>query len=284
MLHSNENHPQASRNENSFSESPPPIAANGSPGGVAGKTGFPVWRYLFVVLVVGLLVLLMLPISSRARRPAYELQSVNNTKQIALAMLLYQNEHGSFPPAYLLDEEGSPHVSWRVFVLPYLEQQKLYEDYRREHRWDAPENRRVTATPPMTYLSPLEPTRHSKEKRTLTNYIVVTGNATMFPGSEGVAPQEISDGTGNTIMVLEILNSDIPWKEPRDLTVDEILERVRQGRNFQGPNRLGDTVIIGLADGSVHRVPIEKSDAETFSKFLTRDGGESIDFRRAVEK
>ena len=79
-----------------------------------------------VVLCGGILTALLLPAIQAAREAARRASCSNNLKQINLALLNYENAHKCFPPAYIPDEDGTPMHSWRVLILPYLEQNALY--------------------------------------------------------------------------------------------------------------------------------------------------------------
>ena len=90
----------------------------------------------------------MLPSVAEARQAARQQQSTNNMKQLALAMLMYESDHKAFPPAidhtYKNGKSKYPH-SWRIDVLPYLEQNALYNQYQFDEPWDSPTNKKVLA-------------------------------------------------------------------------------------------------------------------------------------------
>ena len=74
--------------------------------------------------------------SHRARCP-------NNLKQIAIALQSYHDEYGSLPPPYVAAADGQPMHSWRVLLLPFLECEPLYRQYRFDEPWDGPNNRKL---------------------------------------------------------------------------------------------------------------------------------------------
>ena len=102
----------------------------------------------------GILVALLLPAVQAAREAARRMQCTNNLKQIALAMHNYHDVHGSFPAAYIADENGRPMHSWRVALLPYLERSDLYNQYNFNEPWDSPGNLKVAEQLPQTYRCP----------------------------------------------------------------------------------------------------------------------------------
>jgi hypothetical protein len=64
----------------------------------------------------------MVPATFAAREAARKSHSMNNMKQIGLAILNYEEANGKLPPAYTVDKNGKPLLSWRVLILPYLEE------------------------------------------------------------------------------------------------------------------------------------------------------------------
>ena len=56
-------------------------------------------------------------------------------------MQTYRDTYKVFPPAFIADADGKPMHSWRVLLLPYLEQQVFYMRYRFDEPWDSPHNR-----------------------------------------------------------------------------------------------------------------------------------------------
>ena len=55
----------------------------------------------------------------------------------------YEAQHGCFPPAYSVDKDGRPLHSWRVLLLPYLDEEELYKQLRLDEPWDSPHNKAV---------------------------------------------------------------------------------------------------------------------------------------------
>ncbi len=134
-----------------------------------------------------------------------------------LAMHNYHAVHGHFPPAYLADEDGTPIHSWRVLVLPYMEEQQLYDAYSFDEPWNGPNNIRLAHKMPKLYHCPSEPKSDS-----MTDYVVIVGKDTAFPFDQPTSSEDFRDGCANTILVAEIADSDILWTEPRDLTADSM--------------------------------------------------------------
>ena len=72
-------------------------------------------------------------------------------KQIGLALRSYHQDQGRFPPAVVYSPEGRPLYSWRVLILPYLEQKDLYDEFDLNEAWDSPHNRELLAKRPAVY-------------------------------------------------------------------------------------------------------------------------------------
>jgi hypothetical protein len=214
---------------------------------------------------------LLLPAVQSAREAARTMESSNNLKQIGLALHNYHTVHGTFPPAYIPNDDGTPRTSWRALILPMLEQQRLYDQIDFEQSWDEGDNVLVADTPLETYHSPREPSAGN-----LTNYVVITGAETAFPDARPRSIDEIRDGTVNTIMVVEIANSDIQWAEPRDLTIDQ-LQLETQGADPTAPNVIPRRASIVRADGSVFVLDPDTT-VEELRAMTTAAGGEPVDF------
>lgn len=162
---------------------------------------------------------------------ARQSQCVNNLKQIGLALRGYHAVYGSFPPAHINDANGKPMHSWRVLILPFMDQSPLYSMYNFNEPWNGPADSKLIATCPSVYICP---SRHDYPARACaTSYVVVTGPGTIFPDSATVMLSEIKDGDASTIIAVEVVNVDIPWTEPRDLDLRTMSFR------FNDPNRAG---------------------------------------------
>ena len=113
--------------------------------------------WLAVAGVVGLIVVgLLLPMSRRgvAHHVVRRAACANNLRAIALAMLIYEQEHGTLPPACTRDADGRPLHSWRTLLLPYLEERELYESIDLTKPWDDPANAAARERMPSVYRCP----------------------------------------------------------------------------------------------------------------------------------
>src|SRR5271166_372859 len=105
------------------------------------RSGFTLIELLVVIAIIAMLIALLLPAVQAAREAARRAQCTNNLKQIALAMHNYASANNCFPPAATYTRDGKPLLSWRVLILPYLEQASLYNQFHLDEAWDSPNNK-----------------------------------------------------------------------------------------------------------------------------------------------
>ncbi|MBT6156958.1 MAG: DUF1559 domain-containing protein [Planctomycetaceae bacterium] len=139
----------------------------------------------------------------------------NNLKQIMLAMHNYHEDFGSFPPAVVTDDNGHPMHSWRVLILPYLDEAKLHNAYRFDEPWDSEVNRKLLVKMPHTYVCSTHNSTQNTEHA--TSFVAVVGPRTCWAGLRGRTLNEIIDGTNKSVMIVETDSHSIPWTEPRDI-------------------------------------------------------------------
>ena len=157
-----------------------------------------------------------------ARKEANHNACKNGLQQIALALKSYSNKYGSLPPAYLADENGKPMHSWRVLLLPFLGEQSFYDAYSFDEPWNGPNNSKLQSTWPngiYTFACPGSP-----ESPDETDYFVIAGPVTAWPGAESVPLSDIKDGCEKTLLVIEVVSMRINWMEPRDFSFAEAIK------------------------------------------------------------
>jgi len=206
--------------------------------------------------------------SRPARQAALRAQCVNNEKQIVLAMHNYHSRHEAFPPAYTREKEGKPLLSWRVLILPYLEQNDLYNEFHLDEPWDSTHNRALIARIPATYRCPNQ--RDDLARDGKTRYLAPRGARTILRGAEPVKLRDITDGTSNTIIVIDAGDDRaVVWTKPEDWEVDP---EPKSDGIFKSHDRGTNAA---FADGSVHFLS-EKIAPATLRALLTCNGGEVI--------
>lgn len=229
---------------------------------------------LIAVSMVGILmcagfVALLLPAVQQAREAARRVQCQNHLKQIGLALHNYHDAFNTFPPAYVADEDGKPMHSWRVLILPYLDEPALYAQYDFTQPWDGPNNSRILNSRPQVYSCPSQ----AQGDGTSTAYAATFGASCIFRGSEPVSIREITDGTSSTLLVAEADGAKIPWTAPRDVNVDELGAAVLGPTGISSLHRGGFHAL--LADGSV-RLISGTINLSTLQALFTRAGGEVV--------
>ena len=128
----------------------------------------------------------------------------------------YHKTHGHFPPAYQADASGKPAHSWRVLLMLW-EEPKLFAEYRLDEPWNSPNNRKLESLMPKMFQCPSD---RDPQNRWHTNYFVVVGNGTLFPGPKPLSLRDLEKPSASTIMLVEATGLGIHWMEPRDLDYD----------------------------------------------------------------
>ena len=194
-------------------------------------------------------------------------QSANNLKQIALATINYADtNNGTLPPAAVCDKTSKPQLSWRVLILPYIEQDDLYKQFKLDEPWDSENNKKLIAKMPSVYAIPGK----TKPCDTDTYYRVFVGNGAGFDWVMGARyPAAFTDGTSNTILCVTAAEA-VPWTKPDELVFDPEKDM----------GKLLGTVVggkcqVALFDGSVRTLKKLPS-KETIKALITRSGGEII--------
>jgi prepilin-type processing-associated H-X9-DG protein len=216
------------------------------------------------ICVIGVLVALLLPAVQAAREAARRAQSTNNLKQLTLALHNYHDVFGTFPPAVVSDENGRPLYSGRVLLLPFMEQKALYDQFDKDKAWDSPENQAIAQTVIRTFVDPSSANAIPGQ----TDYLFVTGSKTIFEAGRGTKLFEVTDGTSNTMVLVEVKNSGVNWAEPRDLAIEQPMP-LPPG-NHPGGN------IAAFADGSVRFIRSAAVPPAQIRNAATKDGGEVV--------
>ena len=180
----------------------------------------------------------------------------NELKQIGLALNTYMSENNGLPPAAITDPSGKRLLSWRVAILPYLEQDNLYKQFHLNEPWDSSHNRQLLAKMPKQFGG-------DSNGRTAVRAFAGPGMA--FEWNRKVALSEITDGASNTALIADA-SEGVEWTKPDELdfggSAPIILGQINQS-----------TVNVLFADGSVKRVPKTLSPAD-WKALATRAGGE----------
>jgi prepilin-type processing-associated H-X9-DG protein len=225
------------------------------------------------VSVVGAAAALLLPAVQTSREAARRMQCSNHIKQITLAIHNYHDATGNLPPLYTVDANGKPLHSWRVLILPYLEQQALYDEImsRPNEPWDSENNKRLHAMTPSVYRCPTNPNAGCVYSG-IAGEGFVPATKTNSRGEHTFA--RITDGTSNTIAIIEI-KEPFNWMDPTaDITLDELVKGINVGR--AGSFHPGGCN-AALFDGSVRFIS-NTIDPATLRALGTCAGGETVGY------
>ncbi|HEY3789346.1 MAG TPA: DUF1559 domain-containing protein, partial [Urbifossiella sp.] len=160
--------------------------------------------------------------------------STNNLKRIALAYHNYCWANNDKLVQNITDKDGKPLLSWRVQLLPYLEQRELYQKFKLDEPWDSAANIKLVDKIPTVFESP-----RVKTKKGYTVYQGFHGNGAIFGSNYSIG--NLPDGTSNTIFCLEATRA-VPWTKPSDIPFDPKKDLPKFGKAF------GDKPLAALCD------------------------------------
>ncbi len=228
----------------------------------------------------------------RLRAAARRTASMNHLKQLGLAFHNYASAYDRFPPAAVIGPDGKPWHSWRVLILPFLEENGLYEQYDFSQPWDSPKNLAVAEKMPAVFRDPAR----EGPPDTFADYAAITGEDAIFQpevvamksaddfaacltAGKKVSFASVTDGTSNTILFATLDPArKIPWTKPEDVVLDDAFPGIGKpaGIGAIHPVDGAHVGLVAFADGSVQTLP-DSIDADTLRPFLTRAGGELVD-------
>lgn len=210
--------------------------------------------------------------------------TTNNMKQLGLAMFGYADQHnGSLPAAGMPapntppNQPGTPLLSWRVYMLPYLEQENLFRQFRLNEPWDSPHNKNLIAQMPKVFETPGRTTPQAG----MTYFQVITtpqqpggqrnpAESAPFGGTvRPRIPASFMDGTSNTILIVEAANPVI-WTKPDDV----IYQAGGPMPTFGDPTK--DYFIVCLADASARSINRKSISERTLRNAITPADGQLL--------
>ena len=193
---------------------------------------------------------------------------MNKFKQIMLALHNYHDAYRMFPPRdEVRNKQGKSGLSWRVHILPYLEQQALYEKFHLDEPWDSPHNKPLIAEMPKIY--------HGGELGLPpghTTFQAPVGKGTVFGGEKACRMYQISDGTSNTIALLQTkLELAVPWTAPQDCRFDP--KNPAEGLAVDGKGLF----LSAVCDGSIRRITAT-IDPEMLLRMFQKNDGKPVEW------
>jgi hypothetical protein len=204
------------------------------------------------------------PRAYKPRESEVRMLCSNNIKSIWMALEQYGEKSGRLPPAVVRDAAGKPMHSWRVLVLPYLDQENLYAEYDFAEPWDGPHNRRLWDKMPLVYRCPAEP----RTQRSITSYFLLTGKGTLFEGDK--SPPLLEPGVcGKMMLIVETADSGTIWTQPQDMAVEQMSPFLNDSARPSIRSKHARGACVGLGDGSV-RFITERDELEAFAPGILR--------------
>jgi hypothetical protein len=203
-------------------------------------------------------------------------QSAIILKTIGKALHHYHDVNGRLPPVVVTDKDGQWLYSWRVLLLPYLEENNLYKQFHLDEPWDSPNNKALLDNTPRCYNSYV-----GNDAPGFVRYKVFVGPGTAFE-REGLTWGDFPDGPENTLLVVEA-GEAVPWSKPVDLAYDPNKPLPSLAGPFTKPvhflcyevrRKPGFNAYFG--DGNTRFIS-SKADEKTLRGFITRNGGEKVD-------
>lgn len=194
---------------------------------------------------------------------------LNRLSQVGIGLQNYHSFKNSFPPAKqnpdAFDDDGRPHLSWRVHILPYIAQEELFARFRLDEPWDSQHNLPLLDQMPDIYKTTDDPTR--------TTVLAVVGEGTAYEGKSGLKIQEIEwgDGLKQTAYAVDAgRERAVPWTKPEDLPFDK-----EDPIRAIGISDFGDQFLVLMADASVRSVPYDTA-PESLRALFTRAAGDTF--------
>ena len=205
---------------------------------------------------------------TEARGAARGMQGLNNLKQIGLANHNFHDIYGRFPvgefpgaDGLIKYKNGKPLLSWRVYLLPFIGEEPLYNQFKLDEPWDSPHNLALLDEMPAVYKSPSSPGLINK-----TRYLAPVGPSSILGEKTKISFRDIPDGSSNTVLVVEAgEDKAVAWTKPEDLTYDP-------KNPVASLSEIGDFFAILLADGSVHQLKATIDAASLLNLFQRNDG------------
>jgi len=184
-------------------------------------------------------------------------KSSNHLKLIGIAFHNHNDTYG-YLSNDIRDRRGKALLSWRVALLPYLDQARLHKQFKLDEPWDSKHNLKLLEKMPDVFRSPRVKTRSKGN----TVYQVFKGpNAPFGRAAAPRIPASFPDGTSNTILVVEATDA-VPWTKPADIAFDRTKKLPDFGKAF------GKRPLAVLADGSVRVLNLNTLREETLKNAI----------------
>lgn len=201
---------------------------------------------------------------TRLADTATQMKNSNNLKQVALAVHNFHHTYNQFPigeSPIIKYRDGQPLLSWRVHLLPFVEGDGLYKQFKLDQPWDSPDNLKLLDRIPKVYQN-----LDYKGLGSHTTVLAINGPGAVFNPGEKLHFRNVTDGTSQTVLVINAgPDKAVPWTKPQDLTyqTDAIVKSLGD---------VNDPFMVMFADGAIY--PIRKTiDERTLLKMFQRNDG-----------
>lgn len=214
---------------------------------------------------------MLAPQVKMARIAAANSKRLNTLRMFALGILNFESAHMRFPTQATVDENGKPLLSWRVQILPYLEQNDLYNQFHLDEPWDSEHNLKLVQRMPESFEDP-KPESRNNNKEGKTIYLGAAGEGMIFNGGKEVGFGDLKDGSSNTILLATVAGDHaVPWTKPVDwqVNLNDPTAQLKETKRT-------DAEVV-LADGSTHRIPIA-TDLKTWQNLIQTADGNIVEF------
>lgn len=200
----------------------------------------------------------------KLKETATRSRSQNNLKQLAIAVHSHHDALGRFPFQGVPAPNGNnPKLSWRVTILPYIEELQLYNEFKLNEAWDSEHNKKLIAKMPKLY-APLGSGTGAPAGHTF--YRAFTGPGTLSAAQTFAG---VTDGTSNTLLFVEA-GEAVPWTKPEDFPYDPNRPLPKLGGHFKGKMN------VAMGDGSVRMIDLTKVPEQVLRALITANGGEVV--------
>ncbi len=278
------------------------------------RAAFTLVELLVVITIIGILIALLLPAVQAAREAARRMKCTNNFKQLGLGILNYESSFGVFPPPYTRDyTENSVTYAHKehnmlTFILPFIEQQAIYDLYVWNENWSNGANYDATKNDIALFICPSAPRGRKWISDYATNEFVHMHSTLVTNGHVAdrsnwynlfqpfkygpTSTADVRDGLSNTFMLFEDAGRPEKWvgnkiesgtvsgdrwaEDDAEYWIHDVCPAGSgQMMNCNNNNETysfhsgGCSHLYG--DGSVHFVS-ESIDAETYVSLFTRAG------------
>jgi len=204
---------------------------------------------------------------ARLAKTATQMKNSNNLKKVAIGIHVFHNVYSQFPigeSPIIKYRDGQPLLSWRVHLLPFVEEDGLYKQFKLDQPWDSPDNLKLLDQIPKVYQN-----LDYKGLGSHTTVLAINGPGAVFNPGEKLHMRNVTDGTSQTVLVINAgPDKAVPWTKPQDLTYqpDAIIKSLGD---------VNDPFMVMFADGAIY--PVRKTvDERMLLRMFQRNDGKFL--------